>query len=68
MNRIVLRPGPFTGVKVVSATTHTDRASVSDRLNAILAQYEVTEIRVTQSSDSAYHCLAYTLFYRDKDG
>ena len=28
---------------------------------------ETTEIIVTQSSDSSFHCIAFTVFYRSKD-
>jgi hypothetical protein len=47
--RIVLRPRtPFNGVKVFSATMYN----------------ELVEIRVTQSSDASFHCIALTVFYR----
>jgi len=65
--RLVLNPGPFTGVKVFAASMGADRAALGDKVTAWLAahpEHEVTEIVVTQSSDSSFHCLAFCIFYR----
>jgi hypothetical protein len=64
VNNLVLRVGPFDSVKVMTATTHNDRAALSDRLSNFIGSHDVTEIVITQSSDSAFHCLAFTMFYR----
>jgi hypothetical protein len=58
----------FNGVKVFSATMAQERDRLGERLTAWLREnqgYEIIECRVTQSSDSAFHCLAITVFYRD---
>jgi hypothetical protein len=58
----------FNGVKVFSATMAQDRDKLGERLTEWLRQnpeLDVVECRVTQSSDSAFHCLAMTIFYRD---
>lgn len=66
--RIVLRPGtPFTAVKIFSATMFADRAALGARITDWITDhthYEVIEIVQTQSSDSAFHCLTFTVFYR----
>ena len=65
---VVFHPGlAFNGVKVFSATLMQDRAQLGERITQWLAdhdEYRVTEIVVTQSSDSAFHCLAFSVFYR----
>lgn len=67
--RAVFRPGvPFNGVKIFSATLFADRDSLGEKVSYWLAQHpgaKVTEIIQTQSSDSAYHCLTLTVFYRE---
>lgn len=56
----------FDAVKVISATTFSDRQKLSDRVTDWLRDHpRVVEIVVTQSSDAAFHCLTFTLFYRD---
>jgi hypothetical protein len=66
--RVVLRPQtPFDGVKVFSATLFNDRQQLGEKITAWIAdhpQHELTEIIVTQSSDEAFHCIAFTVFYR----
>lgn len=69
LGRAVFRPDvPFTGVKIFSATLFADRDSLGEKVSAWLARNpsaQVTEIIQTQSSDSAYHCLTLTVFYRE---
>jgi len=59
---------PFSGVKVFSATKAREREYIGERvtewLTATSKKYEVVEKVVTQSSDSEFHCLTITLFYR----
>jgi hypothetical protein len=66
--RVVLRPQtPFDGVKVFSATLFNDRQQLGEKITAWIADHpahELTEIIVTQSSDEAFHCIAFTVFYR----
>lgn len=60
----------FDGVKVFSATKQKDR----DELGATVTRWlrenrdvvEIVDKSITQSSDSEYHCVTITLFYRDK--
>ncbi len=59
----------FTSVKVFSATKARDREVLGETVTEWLrdpaqAGVEVVRHEVTQSSDSAFHCLAVTLFYR----
>ena len=56
----------FNGVKVFSATMAQQRADLGDRITEWLrARPEVVvgDTIVTQSSDDAFHCLAFTIFY-----
>lgn len=58
----------FTGVKVFSATKYADRAQLGDLVTGWLEQNHgritIVDKVVTQSSDSEFHCLAITLFYK----
>ena len=59
---------PFNGVKVFSATMFADRDQLGEKVTrwvADHANYQVTEMVVTQSSDASFHCIAITVFYRD---
>jgi len=58
----------FNGVKVFSATMVSDREKLGERITDWMKknpQCEVREIVVTQSSDEAFHCLAFTVFFWD---
>lgn len=64
---LVLRPGPFDGVKVFSATMVADRLRLGEHVTEWIQthpQCELTEIVVTQSSDAAFHCIAIIVFFR----
>lgn len=58
----------FDAVKVFSATKQKDRdelgESVSRWLDQKRGQVDLVDKIVTQSSDSEYHCLTITLFYK----
>jgi hypothetical protein len=56
----------FDSVKVFSATMVADRIVLGDRVTAWLNEhnYEVVDMVVTQSSDSRFHCIAVSIFYR----
>jgi hypothetical protein len=57
----------FDGVKVFSATKARDREELGDVITRWLVEnpnVKVHEKIVTQSSDSQFHCLTITLFYR----
>lgn len=65
-----MRPGPFDGVKVFSATLFAARAQLGENVTDWIRthpQHELMEIVVTQSSDAAFHCLAITIFFREGD-
>lgn len=56
----------FNGVKVFSATMTRTRTQLSDQItNWIQAHpdYEIVDTVVAQSSDDAFHCLTYVIFY-----
>jgi len=58
----------FTGVKVFSTTLARDRDQLSERVTSWLRErpdIEIVDRVVTQSSDSRFHCLTITLFFRD---
>ncbi|HEX6837902.1 MAG TPA: hypothetical protein VF334_15090 [Polyangia bacterium] len=56
----------FAGVKVFSATLQQDREQLGPRIMAWLAanpRIRVVDKVVRQSSDDAFHCLTFVLFY-----
>ena len=66
---LTLRPGPFDGVKVFSATMVADRLRLGELVTDWIQshpQCELTEIVVTQSSDAAFHCIAISVFFRER--
>ena len=60
----------FDAVKVFSATKQRDRDELGETvtrwLDTNLSKIEIVDKVVAQSSDSEYHCLSITLFYRRK--
>ncbi len=66
---VVLRSGVrFNGVKVFSATMFAQRDVLGEVVTAWMTghpQCVVTELLVTQSSDSSFHCITITVFYRE---
>ena len=55
------------GIKVFSATKAREREGLGEVATDWLASnpgIELTDHIVTQSSDSEFHCLSITLFYR----
>ncbi|MBI5508535.1 MAG: hypothetical protein HY903_07265 [Deltaproteobacteria bacterium] len=60
----------FDGVKVFSATKQKDRDELGEVVTRWLTEnhhrVEITDKIVSQSSDSEYHCLTITLFYRNR--
>lgn len=61
---------PFTGVQIFSATMAKERDLLGERITNWLRTHpelEVVDSVVTQSSDDAFHCLAITLFYRERE-
>lgn len=56
-----------TGVKVFSATKAKEREGLGEQITAWIRgnpEMEIVDKIVTQSSDSEFHCLTITLFYR----
>ena len=59
----------FDAVKVFSATKQKEREELGETVTRWIRQHnniEIVDKRVTQSSDSEYHCIAITLFYKSK--
>ena len=57
----------LSGVKVFSATKARERGRLGEEITSWLKENNSVEIIdkiVTQSSDSEFHCLTITLFYR----
>ena len=62
-----MRVENVTGVKVFSATKAKEREALGDAITEWIRgnpQMEIIDKIVTQSSDSEFHCLTITLFYR----
>lgn len=58
-----------TGVKVFSATKAKEREGLGEQVTGWIRENpdcEIVDKIVTQSSDSEFHCLTITLFYRVK--
>lgn len=57
----------YNGVKVFSATKAQDRDRLGETVTDWITRNPNTDIvhtEVTQSSDSEFHCLAITLFFK----
>lgn len=66
-NQVVVRSDVvFNAVKIFSATMFEQRAQLGERVTEWIAanpKAQVTEFVVTQSSDSAFHLFAISVFY-----
>ncbi|MEP6864773.1 MAG: hypothetical protein ABJE66_29405 [Deltaproteobacteria bacterium] len=61
--------GPFTGVKVFSATMLADRAKLGEKVTSWIEanpHLRVVDLVQTQSSDDAFHCIAISVFFDEK--
>jgi len=59
----------ITGIKVFSATKARERERLGEHITSWIHENPALEIIdkiVTQSSDSEFHCLTITLFYRNR--
>jgi hypothetical protein len=60
----------FDGIKIFSATKQKERDELGETatrwLDAKKNEIEIVDRLVTQSSDSEYHCVTITLFYKHK--
>lgn len=58
-----------SGVKVFSATKAREREGLGEQITSWIRKNtnkEIIDKIVTQSSDSEFHCLTITLFYRTR--
>lgn len=61
----------FNGVKIFSATMAQDRDRLGDRITDWIRahpHYKIVDTVVTQSSDEAFHCLAFSIFFWESLG
>ena len=61
----------FNGVKIFSATMAQDRDRLGDRITEWIRAHphsQIVDTVVTQSSDEAFHCLAFSIFYWESLG
>ena len=59
----------ITGVKIFSATKARDRDALGDNITSWIRSnpdVEILDKIVTQSSDSEFHCVVLTFFYRQR--
>jgi hypothetical protein len=60
----------FDGIKIFSATKQKERDELGETVTRWMDEHrndvEIIDKLVTQSSDSEYHCVTVTLFYRRK--
>jgi hypothetical protein len=59
-----------TGVKVFSATKAKEREALGEQITSWIRSNpnkEIIDTIVTQSSDSEFHCLTITLFYKARE-
>lgn len=66
----LVHESPFDSVKVFSATKHNDRAALGELITDWIRAHpgiEIVDKVVTQSSDSEFHCITITLFYRSAE-
>lgn len=59
----------FNGVKIISATMAAQRHALGETITRWIAEsrkrpgFELVDVVVRQSSDAAFHCLSYSIFY-----
>jgi hypothetical protein len=59
----------FNGVKIFSATVFANRERLGEVVTQWLAEHpelEVVDLKVTQSSDAAFHCITISVFYLEQ--
>lgn len=60
----------FSGVKVFTASTFQGRGQLDANITAWLSErretVEVVDIVVRQSSDRAFHCITFVIFFRQR--
>lgn len=62
----------FNGVKVISATMIAQRQTLGEAVTAWIDEarrtrpgFQLVDIVVSQSSDSAFHCISCCIFYKE---
>ncbi len=62
----------FNGVKVFAATMYQQRQELGEQVTSWLENarrerpgFEVIDIKITQSSDEAFHCVSISIFYKE---
>ena len=66
---LLVNTGSFSGMKVFSASMMAERGQLGDKVTGWIEAHPelvITEITVTQSSDSSFHCLSFCVFYRPR--
>ena len=62
----------YTGVKIFSGTMQRDRdqmdARINDWIKSTGGEIEIVDTTCTQSSDAAFHCTTWTIYYRSIAG
>lgn len=59
----------FDTVKVFSATMARQREQLGEQVTDWLAQHpgiQIADIVITQSSDSSFHCVTLSIFFRER--
>lgn len=63
---------PFNGVQVFAATMVEQRQSLGETATRWIAEakarragFEIVDIVIRQSSDSAFHCITICIFYKE---
>lgn len=59
----------FNGVKVFSATMVRDRNELGEKVTEWIRAHpkcDIVDYKVTQSSDSEFHCITISLFYNER--
>lgn len=62
----------FNGVKVFCATMVQQRAELGEKVTRWLEDarknkpgFQIVDIKITQSSDQAFHCISVSVFYNE---
>lgn len=59
----------FDGMEIFSASKHEERARLGKAVTEWRARnptFDITDVRLTQSSDNEFHCVTIAVFYKNK--
>lgn len=59
----------FDGMEIFSASKHEERAKLGKAVSEWRARnptFDITDVRLTQSSDNEFHCVTIAVFYKYK--